>query len=144
MLTITQLYENALKTKERRGWDRIYIAVDIHETFMFPTYNSSRSESYYPWSIATLKQLSDDPEVILILWTCSSDSHCSEYLEDFKFYRINFNYLNENPEIQNTEYACFDKKMYTSMILDDKAGFDPLVDWQEFYNTLRQIEKDKN
>lgn len=141
MKTISDVYKNAIAIKERRGWDRMYILVDIHETVMYPTHNGNMSTSFYAYSLATLIRLSRDPEVCLILWTCSSEDHCQQYNEIFRGHGIIFDYINANPEVTNTEYACFDKKLYANMILDDKAGFEPLVDWQEFYNTLIKIEQ---
>lgn len=49
---------------------------------------------------------------------------------------INFKYVNENPEVSDTKgsFGCYDKKPYFSSYWDDKAGFDPEIDWKPIYD----------
>ena len=45
--------------------------------------------------------------------------------------------FNFNPAIENTKTSCFDDKFYFSVLLDDKAGFDPDTDWKLIYDYLK-------
>ena len=46
--------------------------------------------------------------------------------------------FNFNPTIENTQTGCFDDKFYFSILLDDKAGFDPDTDWKLIYEYLKR------
>lgn len=138
MLRIDSLFEKALFIKEKKGWEKIYVAVDIHDTMMPSTYSVERPTTYYPYALECLKILSEMTDVCLILWTCSNDENNIEYMKKFTADGIKFQYLNENPECPSTDYACFDKKMYLNVILDDKAGFEQR-DWKVLHRYLSRI-----
>lgn len=137
MKTITQMYETALETKKRKGWDRIYIIVDLHETVLLPTWSVDRSNVFYPNARRCLRLLSTMKEVVLILWSSSSVSNNVEYQRFFQKEGVDFKYINSNPEVESTEYADFDTKLYMNMIIDDKGGFEPERDWEELYYTIK-------
>lgn len=66
------------------------------------------------------------------------------YFNFFQENGINFDYINENPEVNSTEYADFDTKLYFNVGLDDKFGFDVEEDWKEIhtYFTMRFFKKE--
>jgi hypothetical protein len=133
---IIKLFKNAAKVAKDRNWDKIYLACDIHSTILKPTYSTILSTEYYPFAKDTLKMLSERTDICLILWSCSLPEINKEYFEFFKQDGINFDYINENPECPSTDYADFDTKLYFSVGLDDKFGFDPEEDWEPLYNYL--------
>ena len=45
---------------------------------------------------------------------------------------VNSNFV----ETQNTELACFDKKLYFSVGIDNAFGFEPEKDWEDIYKYL--------
>lgn len=114
---------------ESKGWNRIYVAVDIYETTMNPTWSKEMSSEFYEHCREVLRMLSDDPKICLILWSCSLPDLNKVYHKMFLDEGINFDYINENPECKSTDYADFESKLYFSIGLDDKFGFDPHTDW---------------
>ena len=46
------------------------------------------------------------------------------YIKVFEENGIHFDYINENPEVDNNELGNFDKKLYFNIGIDDKFGFD--------------------
>jgi len=54
MLTISKIFDNAFKKKEERNWEKIYVAVDIHETMVVPTWTIETSYNYYPYCVKAL------------------------------------------------------------------------------------------
>lgn len=129
----------AFETAKRKNWDKIYIAVDLHETCLKPTWQKEISKEYYPFAKEALLKLSSMKEVCMILWSCSLPELNKEYFDFFKEDGINFDYINENPECPSTDYANFDLKLYFSLGFDDKFGFEPDEDWKpilEYLNTL--------
>lgn len=128
----------AIKTKKERGWDKIYIAIDIHDTICTSTYNTnSKKLVYFDEAIECLRLLSERKDIVLILWSSMYDNDINEVSEHLKKENINIDYCNENPLEKNNTYACFDKKFYFNILLDDKAGFDYTQDWtliKNFFN----------
>lgn len=137
MNRIVKALIKAQETAKKKNWSKIYIGVDIHETILIPTWTKILSAEYYPHSKETMKLLSDRKDICLILWSCSLPELNKEYFEFFKQDGINFDYINENPECPSTDYANFDLKLYFSVGLDDKFGFDPEEDWEPLFNYLQ-------
>ena len=54
-----------------------------------------------------------------------------------KLNNINFDYINENPEINSNKLSDFSKKFYFNIGLDDKCGFDAEQDWLDIYNYIK-------
>lgn len=129
MKAVSEVLCSALERLEERGWDHIYILVDVHGVLMEPSYGSI-STKIYPQCIKPMLIMSDDPRIKLIMWTCSSPEHITQYLAMFKELGINFDYANENPDVQYKQaIGDYTVKLYANLILDDKAGFDPYKDW---------------
>ena len=83
-----------------------------------------------------LQLLTKRKEVKLILFTSSYPPAILPVVEMMEDNEIFFDYLNENPEVENTATGYFNDKFYYNIFLDDKAGFDPYEDWQailDFY-----------
>lgn len=139
MNRIVKTFEKAFKVAERKGWSKVYIAVDLHETCLKPTWQKEISKEYYPFAKEVLQKLSDRKDVCLILWSCSLPELNKEYFEFFKQDGINFDYINENQEVKSTEYADFDTKLYFSVGLDDKFGFDPEEDWGPLFSYFSEM-----
>lgn len=140
MLSISKLFENTKATASKKGWDKIFVLIDVHETIMKSDYtNDSTVFHYYPDAIECLQLMSVNPFYNLILWTSTSDDRATEYTTAFqKEGHVVFDQFNENKEVGNTDYADFSKKPYFNIIIDDKAGFDATIDWTELRKYLEE------
>jgi hypothetical protein len=135
-MNMKKLFDKAFSTMKSRGWERIYILIDVHDVIMKSNYNGASGE-VLEHAIVPLKAMSDDPRFCLIMWTCSGPEHIQRYRDIFKQYGIEFDYANENPEVTNTNgYGDYTKKLYANIVLDDKAGFDHEKDWCEISRWL--------
>jgi len=114
---------------ERKKWDRVYWAIDIHGTIVKPTYSNEQNDSFYTGALAVLHELSNRPDICLILYSCSYPDKIEYYINKFKKLGIVFDYVNCNPEVKDNDYSSYKEKFYFNVILDDKAGFDPETDW---------------
>lgn len=131
--------ERAFRTMKERGWDKIYIAIDFHDTIFKGYYDNSQKVDFYPHAEEVLKYWTSREDIKLIAYTCSH-AHIFESVNKWLNARgINFDYLNENPECPNTEYAAFDKKPYFNILLDDKSGLTADTDWYIIREELRRI-----
>ena len=139
-MNLTTAFENAFEKKEKRGWDHIYVFVDVHDTIFKSTYKGGQSEfEYYFNAKCALQMLSKREDIVLGLYTSSYPDQIARMLEKFEEDGIHIDLVNENPMEKNTSYACFDKKPYFNVLIDDKAGFDAENDgWYEVIKAVRK------
>jgi hypothetical protein len=127
-MAINTAIQRAYEIKLYRNWDKVYFAIDIHGTILKPEYNGMAQE-FYDDAIDTLKYMRTLPEIVIILWSSCKAEDYQNYIDLFNSHGIRVDYFNENPECADTKVGAFDKKFYFSVLLDDKAGFDPYKDW---------------
>jgi hypothetical protein len=134
MNIIPYIIENALEQKKVKKWDRLYWAIDLHDTVLSGTYNKFNvGAKLYPCAKEVLDFLYTHPEHQTILWTSSHDDAISDITSRFD---LKFNYVNMNPECPSTELCNFHTKLYFNILLDDKAGFDGNTGWETIKQTL--------
>ncbi len=123
-------FRTELQKMSLRGWDKLYVLVDVHDTIFKASYDRTEAK---PWFLGcsrkVLQRLTSDPRFVLILWTSTWPDKISEYLKIFEDSGIKFDYVNSNPEVLSNGLSCFDGKPYFNIILDDKAGFQAERDW---------------
>jgi hypothetical protein len=137
---ITKAIRKAHLQAKEKNWDVVYYAMDIHGTMIYPNYEAGVvPKDFYPHAKETLQVLSKIPHIKLILHTCAHPHEIEEYKVYFKEHEINFLYVNENPEVKNGGYGCFDKKLYCNVMFEDKAGFDPDTDWVEVKRLVEEL-----
>lgn len=126
---IEDSFDRAFKRMVDKKWDKIYILVDMHDTILKSTYSREKTYDFYPCAVECLQLLTKAKEIGLILWTSTYLSDLEEYLDKFEQLGIHFNYVNENPEVEDDEHGYFQTKPYFSVGIDDKFGFNADVDW---------------
>ena len=138
MSSILSSFRKAKKCKEERGWDRIYVAIDVHDTIWPGSYKEGQGQvgEFYRKAKECLQFMSNQSDIILIGYTCSLPADIQKIKEKLANVSITFDYFNSNPEAKTTELACFDDKPYFNVLLDDKAGFTP-SDWDVICTWLR-------
>lgn len=144
MSNIIKSFEDAFGRSKAKGWDRVYVMVDLHGTIFKPCYHSEEKFEYYPWAKETLQLMTKFRmglfDIKLILWTSSTDESLKPYIRKFQNDLIWFSYINENPEViaqpTDPKSSNFTDKYYFNVGLDDKFGFDPEHDWSEIYKFL--------
>lgn len=119
---------SAFEVMKQRNFEFVYVSIDIHGTILKPDYGRIAID-YYPHAKETLQNLSKQPNLKLILFTCSYEHEIKTYLEFFEKDGIRFDYVNKNPEAENTRGGYFNDKHYTNIMLEDKAGFIGVWDW---------------
>jgi hypothetical protein len=133
---------NGFRKMEARGWDKIYWAIDIHDTIHKSTYqkiNGNINHDLYLYAEDVLIRLSRRKDCVLILYSSGHTHDLDNYIKFFERKGINFKYVNENPEVSNNEYARFESKFYFNVLLDDKAGFNPETDWENILEYIKNL-----
>ena len=131
------------ESKVERGWEFVYIMVDLHNTIIAGTKDHSKIILEFTSNECkeVLQWFSKRRDVKLILWTSSKIDEITRVMEWLEKNGITFDYVNHNPECKNTAYAEFDKKPYFNILIDDRAGFDAEVDWAEIRTELRKMKE---
>lgn len=141
---ITTAIKKAFANKEKRGWEKMYWAFDIHETILEPNWITGvLPKTFYPGAKDVLQLVSAGEDIVTILYTCSYPSEIADYLLHFEANEIYFDYVNENPEVKNTGFGNFDRKPYFNVLFEDKAGFDAETDWFEVLDLLKKIRHER-
>ena len=97
--------------KADRGWDLLYIVIDIHDTLVESHYDGL-STKFYPEGIECLKELSKREDLCLILWSSSYEAHLLQYQEKLAALGVKISFMNENPMEENTKTGDFNRKFY--------------------------------
>lgn len=141
-MDLIKAIDNSIYNAKNRVWDTIYWAIDLHGTISEFNYsNENLLPKYYPYAKEVLQRLSKNPSVKLILYSCSYAENCYQIVHLMKKDGVIFDYINENPEVKNTEYGDYRKKLYFNILLEDKAGFEPDLDWEILNNHMNKIEE---
>lgn len=127
------------KQKINKKWDKLYWAIDLHNTVITGVYNKFNIGcELYPYAKEVLDYIYLHNTHTSILWTSSYDDAVDDVLRNFN---LKFNYMHSNPECKSTELCNFDNKFYFNFLLDDKALFDPMKDWKIIYNALKKLDQ---
>lgn len=150
---IYKAIHRAYQILKERNWDTVYWAIDLHGVCLESNYENGGYKFVNQQAIDTLKYISSLPESRIILWSSAHAHEQGAIMNFFSRNGIDVDYFNENPEVANTKTGAFNQKFYFSILLDDKAGFDPIVDWATVYYWTRacsiewnnglQLDKDK-
>lgn len=135
-MDIRKAFEAAFVRMREKNWEKIYVAVDIHDTILRACYDDEETYDYLPLAKETLRMMSLREDVCLILWSSCHRDKLAEYARHFLDDGIRFDYVNENPEVENTRLQNFEEKLYMNVGLDDKFGFDAETDWEVISGVL--------
>ena len=133
---ILDAIDRAYAQLTEKSWNTIYWSIDLHGTCFKSNYEPGQYEWINHKVHKTLRYISCLPESVIILWSSCYPIEQENIKAFFRRWGVEVTYFNENPEVINTLTGCFDKKFYTSIIIDDKAGFNPETDWELIYKHL--------
>ena len=134
--SIKAAYDRMIEKK----WDKIYVLVDIHNTIFKPSYHKKETYQWFKGALESLQFMTKCKKICMILWTSSYKDKIDDYISVFEKNGIHFDYVNENPEVENDDLSCFDGKLYFNVGIDDKFGFcAEMGDWDIVYMRLNQF-----
>lgn len=134
-MSILRAIDRAYRVSQERGWDRIYWSLDLHGTVLEGNYIPGEYQWLSPEIPEILKRISEFDETHFIIWTSMHQHEMPAIRRLFADAGVSIFAVNDNPNEKSTTTGCFDQKFYTSIIVDDKAGFDP-NDWDHVYRGL--------
>jgi len=128
--------------KQVKGWPEVYFCIDLHGTII-PSGKDSNDKTdphvFYPDAKEVLQWLSSRRDIMMILWTSTPSNRLGPVVDWLEENGIRFTYINQNPHAKDTPRSDFSKKFYFSVLLDDRAGFEPETDWTLIKNELIAI-----
>lgn len=128
-MSIIKAIRRAYQVMEERNWDTIYWAIDLHGVCLKSNYEQGGYEWINESALQGLRTISNRPESKIILWSSVYPEEMMSIAKFFGEYGISIYGFNSNIFERNTHVSNFDQKFYFSVLLDDKAGFDPMTDW---------------
>lgn len=139
-MSIIKAVDRAYKVMAERRWDTIYWAIDLHGVCL----RSNYAAQDYCWingdAIEGLQTIASRPESKIILWSSVYPQEQILIREFFRKCNIWVDGFNRNTFEGNTMVSDFREKFYFSVLLDDKAGFDPETDWKLITNYLKDLK----
>lgn len=138
---INKMFNHAFE----KQWFETYWCIDIHGTILVPTFRrDSKDSKFYPYAKETLQLLTKRKDIVMIMYTSSYPEEIEHYQKVFKENDIHFKYVNENPDVASNlgNFGDYDKKFYFNVMLEDKAGFTPEIEWKQIYDYLIKCEKE--
>lgn len=140
-MNIIGAFEAAFYRAKEKNWDYIIVLVDIHDTIFKATYSEAENYEYLGKAKETLQLMTSMPNIKMILWSSSYIDKLADYMYKMSGDYICFDAVNKNIEgIENTKLACFDKKLYFNVGIDNAFGFEPEKDWNNIYNYLSKLQ----
>jgi hypothetical protein len=130
-MSIIKAISRAYKVAKERNWDKIYYAIDLHGVCFPSSYEKGNYQFINEDTLKGLQVISQQKESVIILWSSCYKEEQSKIMEFFRSNGVNVSYFNKNPNEANTNTGDFSEKFYFSVLLDDKAGFDPELDWKK-------------
>ena len=140
-MDIIGAFEAAFNRAKKNDWDYIVVLVDIHDTIFKACWDKPENYEYLGKAKEALQLMTRMPNIKMILWSSSYSEKLRDYRMHMLWDDIEFDAINENIEgIENTKLACFNKKLYFNVGIDNAFGFDPERDWNDIYNYLSQLK----
>ena len=134
MTSILKAVRRAESTAHNRHYDTIFWAIDLHGVILHSTYAQGHYQVTNEHAITFMRYLGREARHRIIIWSSCHHSEKEEIIAFLLGHDIKVDYFNENPEVENTHSGFFGEKFYFSILLDDKAGFDPETDWVALLN----------
>lgn len=144
-MSIVTAVAKAYAVMQTRNWDTVYWAVDLHGVCLKSNYKTDSYEWINEAAKRALKVISSLPESKIILWSSVHPEEMGKILCFFAKEGITVRDFNNNRFEKSNDVSCFDEKFYFSVLLDDKAGFDPDTDWDAityYLQTQQSAKKD--
>ena len=79
-----------------KNWEKIYVAVDIHDTILRACYDDEETYDFFPSAKEVLQTMTIRDDICLILWSSCHRDKLKEYARHFLDNGIRFDYINEN------------------------------------------------
>jgi hypothetical protein len=143
MGNIINVISRQCKKQMAQKWYETYWLIDMHGVIIRPNHKDELPNklAFYDFAQRSLQLLTARSDIRTILYTCSHDYQIRHYVNLLREYSIEFDYVNDNPEIGEGDFGDYTHKPYFDVYLDDKAGFDAENEWYDIFRWLREDKR---
>ena len=135
-MSILKAARRAFRLKKERNWDTVYWCIDLHGVCLESNYEKGEYRWINSAAYSGMRAISRRPDCKIILWSAVHNDEVAKIVKFFNDYGIQIDAFNANPYEKSNAVSDFSKKFYFSVLLDDKAGFDPSTDWGQIIDYL--------
>jgi hypothetical protein len=146
-MSIIRAFNKAYQDMERKKWDKFYVFFDLHSTIIKPNYKAGNIPTeFYPYAREVLQMLTKLDDICMSIYTCSFPHEVDQYQTYFKENDIEFEFVNENPEVKTIVggYGYYEDKPYMNVLFEDKCGFNAETEWEDVYYYLKDRYSEVN
>ena len=68
-MDIKKAFDAAFTRMREKNWEKIYVAVDIHDTILRACYDDEETYDYFPSAKEALQTMTLREDICLILWS---------------------------------------------------------------------------
>lgn len=137
----------AFEKKDVRGWEtwsKMYWAIDVHGVLLPSSYSKNHTSGriLYPGAKEVLEWISRRVDMYMFVFSSTHPEPLQEITSWIETQgNIRFDAININPDCKDTHLCSFSYKPYFDIFLDDKAGFNASVDWEEIRRVLTLLDE---
>ena len=101
------------------NWYETYWLIDMHGVIIRPNHKDDLPNKldFYDFTQRSLQILTNRPDIRMILYTCSHKHQIRHYVNLLEMADIEFDYINDNPEIGEGDYGDYTHKPYFDLEL---------------------------
>lgn len=112
----------------------IVVAVDLDGTL---TKKDNFPNTYYEWNPKAIKWIKKIKKlkIILILWTCGTNSILDKKIKELQLMDVYFDYINDYSDIRGNS-----RKINADFYIDDR-GNDGKILWKKIYKKIKKLKK---
>lgn len=112
----------------------IVVAVDLDGTL---TKKDNFPNTYYEWNSKAIKWIKKIKKlkIILILWTCGTNSILDKKIKELQLMDVYFDYINDYGDIRGNS-----RKINADFYIDDR-GNDGKIFWKKIYKKIKKLKK---
>lgn len=115
---LSALIEGEIVIPKKVHQERVY-AIDFDNTIAYTKWPTIIKP--IPYAMEVLRNLSEDPNCTLILWSCREGKELEEALNFCSAYGVKFDYVNENCERNLKKFGLNCRKVSADVYIDDKS-----------------------
>lgn len=138
--TIKRMFEHSFE----KQWYETYWGFDLHGTILVPNHTKGNLDTeFYPYAKECLQLFTKRKDIKMFTWSSSHPEELKSYINHMKEHDINFDFIQENPEISSDKgfFGYYKQKPYFNVMFEDKSGFFP-EEWKDIYEMMLKYEEE--
>lgn len=146
MQQIESMFDKGYATAKAAKYSYMVVAVDLHGTIVdSKTFNETQGKfvekieaSLYPFAIKALQAMSAHESIVMYIYSGTKKRKLKKLVK-FLSSKYGITIATRYHPTTNHASQSFKNKPYFNILLDDRAGFDPKLDWNEICKLMPRL-----